>query len=67
MIGLDSEEGYKGHTLNRVFKGNSEASTLKNSEIRFTNSEMPSEGVETLVHLVKTFEPIYVRYFGVND
>jgi len=38
------------------------------SEKRFANSEMPSEGIVTWVHLVKTFEAIaYVPYFGVND
>jgi hypothetical protein len=56
------------HTKNREFKGNSEASRLKKGEIRFTNSEMPSEGVVTSVQLVKTLDPIaYVPYFGVND
>jgi hypothetical protein len=56
------------YTKNREFKGNSEASTLKKGEVRFTNPEMPSEGVVTSVHLVKTMEPIaYIPYFEVND
>jgi hypothetical protein len=35
-----------------------EMKTLKKGKIRFTNSEMPSEGVVTSVELVKTLEPI---------